>query len=476
MNIFLNSIERGNCLSKFNSFLGFEKIADCISKKSAHVHFVGVGGISMYSLFIFTRARGISASGSDKSNSERTEKLIEMGCDVRVPENVSGAKSASLIVYSLAVSECDRELRIAEEMGIPTVSRAEYLAYLSLEYKMKLSVSGSHGKSTATAMLTKVLSEAELFPTAISGAQLAGTSEPYLLGSKDYLVFEACEYKDSFLKFTPDISVFLNLDLDHTDYFKSFDDIGRSFLSAMERARVCVVNKDDCELYSLAELSERRIISFGIEEDADIRAVNLKSDFGRYSFSVVKSGEIIAEISLAVLGKFSVYNALAAFSVAYTLGVEPGVISAALSRFFGIGRRLETLGKRKDSSPIIYDYAHHPSEIASGILAVREFFKGEIAVIFKPHTYTRTRDLFDGFVTSLALADKVYLSEIDAIRESAIEGVNAESLAKAIGESAEALSDDLIIERVKDFEGAIIIMGAGNVEKIKTEIINKINT
>ncbi|MBQ7333782.1 MAG: UDP-N-acetylmuramate--L-alanine ligase [Clostridia bacterium] len=461
-------------MSKFNSFLGFEKIADCISKKDAHVHFVGAGGISMYSLFVFTRARGISASGSDKSKSERTEKLIARGEDVKVPENIEAVAKASLLVYSLAVSENDAELRIAEELGIPAISRAEYLAYLSLEYKMKLSVSGSHGKSTATAMLAKVLSDAELFPSAISGAELSGTDEPYIMGSSDYLVFEACEYKDSFLKFTPDISVFLNLELDHTDYFKSFDDIGRSFLSAMERARVCVVNKDDRELYSLATLSESRIISFGIEEDADIRAVNLKSDFGRYSFSVVKSGEIIAEISLSVLGKFSVYNALAAFSAAYTLGVEPSVASKALSGFCGIGRRLENLGKRKDGSPIIYDYAHHPSEIASSISAVRELFKGEIAVIFKPHTYTRTRDLFDAFVTSLALADKVYLSEIDAIRESAIKGINAESLAKAIGGSAEALSDDLIIERVKKFNGAIIIMGAGNVEKIKAEILSEL--
>ena len=189
-------------MSKFNSSQGFRKIEESLSKKRASVHFVGAGGISMYSLLVFTAERGISVSGSDRSESERTKKLKARGFDVRVPENLEAVEGASLIVYSLAVSENDRELRLAEEMGIPQVSRAEYLAYLSREYKMKISVSGSHGKSTTTAMITRALSFCEMRPSAISGASLDLDGEPYLLGASDYLVFEACEYKDSFLKFS----------------------------------------------------------------------------------------------------------------------------------------------------------------------------------------------------------------------------------------------------------------------------------
>ena len=471
VNIFLNMVKRGNCLSKFNSSQGFEKIKDAISKKPSSVHFIGVGGVSMYSLFNFTSRLGIAVSGSDKSSSERTEKLIKKGFDVKVPENREALLRATLAVYSLAVSENDSEIRLAEELGIPLVSRAEYLAYVSEEYKTKISVSGSHGKSTVTAMITKILSDASLSPSALSGAALAGICEPYIFGKRDYLVFEGCEYKDSFLRFSPDFSVFLNLELDHTDYFKSFDDIKRSFFSAMQRADTCVVNKDDAELFSLAVASGRSVKSFGIENDADFSAKDLKSDCGFYSFSVLKDGKALEEIKLSVLGRFSVYNALAAFSLAFTLGVEPSIISKSLSQFSGIERRLELIGKKENGAPIIYDYAHHPSEIKSGIMALRESYKGKITVVFKPHTYTRTRDLFDEFAISLGFADKVYLSAIDAIRETEIEGVSSENLARAIGGGAKALSDEEIAKEVSASSDAVIIMGAANLDKIKRKIL-----
>lgn len=463
--------KRGNCLSKFNSSQGFEKIKDSLSKNGAAVHFVGVGGISMYSLFNFTRLGGGRVSGSDKNRSERTDKLINEGYDVKVPKNLAAVRRASLLVYSLAVSDSDEELRLGEELGIPTVSRAEYMAYLTIEYKTRISVSGSHGKSTVTSMLTKILADAKLSPSALSGANLNKGGEPYIYDNKGYLVFEACEYKDSFLKFTPDIAVFLNLELDHTDYFHSFDDIGRSFLSAMKRAKRLCVNKDDAELYSLAACSGVPCHSYGIENDAEIKAINLKSDCGRYSFSVIRGSELLANISLSVLGRFSVYNALAAFSAAYSLGISPSLIAKSLSEFSGIERRLELLYKRKNGAPVIYDYAHHPSEIKSGILATRDCYKGKINVIFKPHTYTRTRDLFDAFAISLGLADRVFISEIDAIRENKIDGITSENLARAIGDGAKALPDEEILKEIKELDGAIIIMGAANLEGVKGKII-----
>ena len=471
MNIFLNPVKRGKCLSKFNSSQGFGKIKDCLSKKDACVHFVGVGGVSMYSLFNFTKNMGIAVTGSDKTLTGRVEKLIMEGFNVKVPENREAIEYASLVVYSLAVSDGDAELRLAEELGIPTVSRAEYLAYISLEYKMKISVSGSHGKSTVTAMIAKILSDAALSPSVLSGANLNDYSEPYVFAKRDYLVFEACVYKDSFLKFSPDVAAFLNLEFDHTDYFKSFDDIKRSFLSAMKKAEICVVNKDDGELFSLAEESGKDIISYGMNPDADFSASEIRCENGRYSFSVLKCGEKIEEISLSVLGKFSVYNALAAFAVAHKLGVESQLIAKSLSEFSGIERRLEIIGMRKCGAPVIYDYAHHPSEIKSAILAARELYKGEICVIFKPHTYTRTRDLFDEFVIALSFADKIYISEIDGIREKEIDGVNSQKLAEAIGNSAFALDDSEILERSLKSDACIIIMGAANLDEIKFEIL-----
>ena len=460
-------------MSKFNSSQGFEKIKEILSQKGASVHFVGVGGISMFSLFNFTRLMGIRVSGSDKSHSERTKKLIDEGHFVKVPKNVEGAMSANLVVYSLAISENDEELKLAEELGIPTVSRAEYLGFLSLGYVNSIAVSGSHGKSTVSAMLTKILTDAHVFPSALLGANFKECDVPFIYGQNEFLVFEACEYKDSFLCFLPDVSVFLNLELDHTDYFKTFDDISRSFLSAMKRAKRLIVNKDDTALYSLAELSGVTHLTYGIESDADFIAVNLKNSGNGYSFFVKYGDKLLAEINLSVLGRFSVYNALAAFAAAYSLGISADIISNSLSHFSGIERRLEFIGKRKDGSPIIYDYAHHPSEIKSGILAVKESYKGKINVIFKPHTYTRTRDLFDDFVESLSLADSVFISEIDAIREEKINGIDSQKIADAIGDTTQALSDDEILNEIKDSDGAIIIMGAANLENIRTKILEK---
>ena len=235
----------------------------------------------------------------------------------------------------------------------------------------------------------------------------------------------------------------------------------------MKRAGKIIVNKDDSELYALSEFSGTPALSYGIKETADFRAVNISEDSGKYSFEVLKSDKKIAEIKLSVLGKFSVYNALAAFCAAYSLGIGADSAAKSLSSFPGIERRLEIIGKTVSGAPIIYDYAHHPSEIKSGILAVREFYKGKVALVFKPHTYTRTRDLFDEFAIALGLADFVYISEIDAIREEKIDGISSESLAHAIGECAMALPDDEITERLKNFEGAILIMGASNLDKIK---------
>lgn len=456
-------------MSKFNSDLGFEKIEEALEKKSSCVHFVGVGGVGMYSLFNLTRARGIMATGSDKKQSLFTKRLIERGEDVRVGEYLEALKKATLVVFTLAVAEDDPEILRATELGIPLCSRAEYLAYLSKGYKIKISVSGSHGKSTVSAMIYDVLNHSGQMVSAVSGAMLSSGSEPFKIGGRDYLVFEGCEYKDSFLKFSPTYSVFTNLELDHTDYFKTLDDIKSSFLSAIERAGVSFVNIDDENLKSLIPKAKSKIISYGTSKGAVYRAVNISHTGGYYSFSVERMGEAVAEIKLSVIGSFSVLNALGAFAVADYIGIEPGETAKILSSFSGIERRLQKIGER-NGAPVIYDYAHHPSEIRAAYYAVREIYKGRINAVFKAHTYTRTKDLWDGFVESLMLFDRVFLSEVDGIRENEIKGINSQALANAIGNGAEALSDTEIISSLESVDGAVLIMGAAELEGIKNAL------
>ena len=455
-------------MSKFNSFFGFEKIGEVFYKERARIHFSGVGGVGMYSLFRLCALSGKRTSGSDREISERAEKLIKEGCDVKKAPYLSAVSNADMVVYSLALDEMDAEIKCAEEMGKPVVSRAEFLGFLASSYENKISVSGSHGKSSTTALLGAALEKAGFCPTVVCGASLP-SGEPFVFGKKDYIVMEACEYKDSFLSLHPDFAVFLNLELDHTDYFKTLDDIKRSFLASIKSARVNLVNSDD---ENLADITKDLcgIYTFGINAPADYRAVNLLKKDARYSFTVEYKGISVAEVSLSVYGIHSVYNALAAFSMAHILGADPKLSAEAISTYSGIERRFEIIKNRENGAPIIYDYAHHPSEIKATLSAMRDLWQGDFSVVFKPHTYTRTKDLFEELVIALADAPRVYISEIDGIREKAIEGVSAASLAKATGANAKALSDEEIIERIKSEEGAVLIMGASPLEKIKSAV------
>ncbi len=459
-------------MSKFNSFLGHEKISEALSQRAARVHFVGVGGVGMYSLFKLSKERGYSVTGSDSGGGELFERLKSEGADVYIGNRRESLEGAALCVYSLAVDEGDPEIRAAEERGIPLVSRAEYLSYLAEEYKRQISVSGSHGKSTVTAMLASVFKSAELSPSVVCGAALSSGGEPFISGKREYFIFESCEYKDSFLKFSPDIALFTNLELDHTDYFKTLDDIKRSFAVAMERAGVCIINADDDNLRSSASSTPTKSISYGVYRNADFRAVDIKENVGKYSFSVLKDGERIAKIELSTAGAHNLYNALGAFSASVTAGISPECAARALSSFSGIPRRLEKIGEHK-GAPVYYDYAHHPSEIKAGIESVRAMWQGEVNVIFKPHTYTRTKDLLGSFRESLSLADRVIILPIDGIREKDIKGVSAASLADEIGKRAAALSEDEALEVIQTLSGAVIIMGAANLYKIKSSFTSE---
>ena len=332
-------------------------------------------------------------------------------------------------------------------------------------YERRIGVSGTHGKSTVTAMISKIFSDAGLRPTTLSGAALFGSELPFSVGSLDYLIYEGCEYKDSFLSFSPTLSVFLNMELDHTDYFLTEEALESSYLAAMKCADKIIVNADDEKLLNLARRSGRRLVTFGKNEKADYRYAFFAEKSRDMQFKVYKNGRELGEIRLPMLGLFNVSNATAAIAAAVESSVDFSSLSASLSEFSGIGRRLEKIGDYKGRA-LYYDYAHHPTEITASVSAVREAENDKVTVIFRPHTYSRTKGLWQDFSSSLLMADYAIILDIDAVRESEIDGVSADALAKSFG-GIYCPDTDALLEILDRTEGAVILMGAADVEAVK---------
>ena len=457
-------------MSKNNSSWGAANIARTLNAPGAHVHFAGVGGVSMSSLFDLTEHFGISASGSDARHGEYVDALIARGADVSVGERKSLPNDATLLVYSLAVSEDDPLLCSAEARGVPCVSRAEYLGALMRCYECRIGVSGSHGKSTVTAMLARIFSYTGHRPTVMSGAAIDGQGAHHYLGSLDYLIYEACEYKDSFLCFYPSIALMLNIDYDHVDYFDSLDAVESSFLCAARRAERTMLCGDDERLMKIAKKLHTPPILFGKGRDLDY-SYDVISDTPRaMRFIMYRHGTPLGEITISMIGAFNIINAVAAISCALECGISFSDCSAALRSFYGIGRRLERIGEMS-SRPVYYDYAHHPTEIREGIKAVKCDTGMPVTVIFGPHTYSRTEKLWTDFVAALSCADHVILTEIDAIREPSREGVSSSALARECGG---VLADDAarLVKALAESEGAIVIMGAANMDWVKKTVLN----
>jgi len=453
-------------LSKQHSFCDKEEIKKLLFKAGVRVHFVGALGIGMRALAELSQSMGITVTGSDR---EATEGGVytEFGLKI-TPHAAKNAVGADLVVYSLAIDDENPEIACARWLKIPMVSRAEYLAILMDRYKNKISVSGSHGKSTVCAMIHTVFSKSGISPTTLCGAELPQQNSPLSIGRADLLLCEACEYKDSFLHLNPTLSVFLNLDFDHTDYFASIEQIKSSFLTAMNHTPLCVVNKDDENLASLLPRVKNKVITFGTDKGADVRMIFPRERGGYYSFGVEYKGKR-QNISLRVPGIHNAYNALAAVAVSLAFGLPFSRIKAALSAFSGIERRLQPLGTYRGNK-VYYDYAHHPAEIRASITTVKALVQGPVTVIFKPHTFSRTQALFSDFVSALSLASKVLLLDICAIRENEIEGVSSQALAEKIGEKAKRVEDCEALMHIEDADGAIIVMGAANMDEIIREI------
>ncbi len=460
-------------MSKYHSGFGVEEITDILKNRSAHIHFIGVGGAGMFPLFKLTASLGYKVSGSDISDSELLHSAKDAVSTVYTAHNRKNVYGASLVVYTLAINEDNPELIYAEEAKIPSISRAEYLGAVMRMYEKRIGVSGTHGKSTTVAMLDSIFKLGKRDHTTVSGAALNDTGVPCRIGGLDTLIYEACEYKDSFLRFSPSVALFLNLEFDHADYFPDIEAVKASFLKAANTAELCIINGDDGKLREIAPDVGGRVVTFGMSSEADYRVLILNSKCGKYKVRFTFNGERLFDATLAVPGVHNVMNACAACAAARICGIECEIIKMALESFSGVPRRLENIGSYNGAA-VYYDYAHHPTEIEASIKAVREMTRGRLTVIFKPHTYSRTAALMDELAAALSLADRVLLTDISAIRESEIYGVTSEVLVSLITTSAEYVADENVISRLSEIKGgAIIIMGAANLDKVKDGIKNE---
>lgn len=385
-----------------------------------------------------TKSLGFFVSGSDRALS---------GHD---PENV---KNADLVVYTNAVKNDNCELKAARELGVKTVERAQYLADISARYEGCVAIAGCHGKSTTTAMTGAALFS--LDPTVHVGAENASR-----IGSKSIFVTEACEYNRSYLKLSPSVGVVLNVAYDHPDCYKTEDELRGSYAQFISRAKIPLVNGDD-EFLSCFDCKK-----FGLKDHNHYRAENVSESNGLRSFDFSADGKTLARVELSVHGEHNVYNALAAMSVAHTLGIPADSAAAGIKKFRGISRRFEYLGS-SHGKEVYTDYAHHPDEITATVSAAKEIYRS-VTVAFQPHTYSRTAALFKEEATALMNADTVIVAPIFAAREKPINGVTSELLVNELISRGKAAVLSGSLEETAELcaetnDEAVIFMGAGDI-------------
>lgn len=459
-------------MSIFNSSFGIMRIRGILeqaAKTGDRVHLTGVLGAGQRGLAELLLKSGVRVSGSDIKDPAEAQSLTRLGLEYKRGHSEENVKDAALVAYTLAISEDNPEYVYPRAHGIPTVSRAELAAAVTRDYEKLITVAGSHGKSTVSAMLTHVLKEAGCVPTALLGAPYEGSFSVF--GGKEFFIAEACEYKDSFLRFRPSAAIINNIELDHTDYFSGLDALLRSFSRYASRASDFVLLCADDENSRSLEISEEvRVISFGAARGADYRYVLVSVGAEKTIFSVVseRQGDL-GEFTLRIPGVFNVAGATAVIATAAEYGLDLEAVRRGIASFKGIPRRLEYIGEYK-ARPVFYDYAHHPTEIINGIGAVRAMGNDPVTVLFKPHTYSRTAHLFHDFTRALSAADFCVIGDIFPAREENIYGVDSELLAKSIVGAMYSPDKDVAKTLDNLTRGTIILMGAADMSEILSQM------
>lgn len=455
-------------MSVENTHFGASKTEEML-KGCLSVYFIGIGGINMSSLALITLKRGYRVGGSDRQRSPLTDQLASEGIEVFYEHRADNLDGYDAVVYTVAISEDNPEYIRAKECGKPLISRADYLGYVMSDYGYRIGVCGMHGKSTATSMLSQIFVGAEYDPTVMCGASVPVIGGAYRIGGGEDFIFEACEYMDSFLDFYPNIAVILNIEPEHMDYFK---DLGHILASFRKFSDICgtdgvtVANADDDNVKIALEGASTPVFTFGIESDADARAVNISHKNGYYTFDVIINGNIYCHTSLSVVGRFNIYNALAALSVAYLRGIDGNEASSRLEGFKGAERRMEKRGKLLGAD-VYSDYAHHPTEIRATLQSAAEMTEGRVFCVFQPHTYSRVYAFLDSMCEALALADRVLMIDIYPARETDTKGMSSALIAERIGDKATycetyGRATDILHSELRP-DDTLIIMGAGSI-------------
>ena len=402
------------------------------------IHCIGIGGIGLSAIAEILLSRGYEVSGSDMKESAETARLASKGARVFIGHRAENADEADLLVFSAAVGHDNPEMKRAEERGIPILSRAQMLGLLMQEYENSIAVSGTHGKTTTTSMVSLILDRAKLEPTILVGGNLAEIGGNVKVGHSRYFITEACEYMDSFLSLKPKIEIILNIDSDHLDYFKDIDHIVSSFdkFAQLVPASGTIIAYDANPFVNQVIRDLDNVVTFGLSENCDYYAANIQfNEEGMPAFDVCHDGQLLSRVQLAVPGEHNILNALAAFTCACALGVEPQLTKETLERYHGTQRRFDIVGTTAKGVKIVDDYAHHPTEIKATLSASENVPHNKLWCIFQPHTYTRTIALFDEFAEAFEKADKLILAEIYAAREKNIYKISSAQLAEKIKET-----------------------------------------
>ena len=385
------------------------------------VHLVGIGGVSMRPLGLVLKGMGVRVSGSDMSASASIDSLIAEGIEVHIGHSAENIEGADCIIRTAAAHNDNPEIAAARAAGIPVFERAQAWGVLMQSYKNAICISGTHGKTTTTSMVTHILMAADWDPTVMIGGFLPLLHAGHRVGHGDSIILESCEYCDSFLNFFPTLAVVLNIEEDHLDYFKDLADIEDSFKHFAQLATFGVLaNGDDAN--TVEALKDVAHVEFGFDTHNCIHADNISDDWR--SFDVICDGKVYCHLNLQVIGRHNAMNALAAAGTAWMLGISGEAVSRGLETFRGAGRRLEYKGTFQGAD-VYDDYAHHPGELAATLDAVATMGYKRVILAFQPHTYTRTKALFSDFVEQLRKPDVAVLAEIYAARERNTVGVSS---------------------------------------------------
>lgn len=454
-------------------------------KKYKHIHLIGIGGISMSAIAETLKNWNYTVTGSDLNQSTITDNLNKHGIKTTIGHDLENPAKADLIVYSAAISDEDPEILIAKENNVPLVGRGEFVGCLTKLYKETICVSGTHGKTTTTSMLSYCFVNAKKDPSIEVGAILDLIEGNYRVGNSEYFILESCEYKGNFLKFFPHTEIILNIDNDHLDYYKTFDNVVKTFqdfAKILPEDGLLVTNGDDKNCLDLKNYTKSKFITYGIEnENVDYLAKNISYNSNGFAkFDVYKNNEYFTSIELSVAGTHNILNSLACICVCDYYGIEKNIISESLNQFTGASRRLEFKGTLENNINIFDDYAHHPTEIKATANAIKNKTYNKSWVIFQPHTYSRTKLLLDDFADAISNFDNIILLDIYAAREQNTYNISSNDLADAIrkqGKDVIYIPEfenvvSYIKENVKEND-IIITLGAGTVTNLGPMILEK---